>query len=162
MGCGDFSGGDKGVVSGGRFQSVAFGPAEGLKPGQYVAEVTMPIPQVQPPQVREVLGTNGENLRGPLVKKGGIGTTVETAAVDFGKCTGVADHTRPRDVRDHVGRSSNRGLISKKRGKALNAVNAVLKGDDTGVGADKRARLDRKSTRLNSSHRSLSRMPSSA
>src|SRR5262249_31413118 len=70
-----------------------------------------------------------------------IGATVETAAVDFGQCAGVADHTRPRDVRDHVGRSSNRGLISKKRGEPLNAVNAVLKGDDTGVGADQRAGL---------------------
>jgi hypothetical protein len=73
----NFSGGDKGVVSGGRFRSAAFGPDGGLKPGQYVADVTMPIPQVQPPQVREVIGANGENLRGPLVKKGGIGTTVE-------------------------------------------------------------------------------------
>jgi hypothetical protein len=71
----------------------------------------------------------------------GIGTTVETAAVDFGHCAGVADHTRPRDVRDDVGRSSNRGLISKDRGKPLNAVNAVLKRDDTGVGADERACL---------------------
>ena len=43
--------------------------------------------------------------------------------------------------RDDVGRSSNRGLISKDRGKPLNAVNAVLKRDDTGVGADERARL---------------------
>ena len=43
--------------------------------------------------------------------------------------------------RDDVGRSSNRGLISEDRGKPLNAVNAVLKRDDTGVGADERARL---------------------
>lgn len=73
----NFTGGDKGVVSGGRFRSAAFGPDGGLKPGQYVADVTMPIPEVQPPQVREVIGANGENLRGPLVKKGGIGMSVE-------------------------------------------------------------------------------------
>lgn len=73
----NFSGGDKGVVAGGRFRSAGFGPDGGLKPGQYVAEVTMPIPEVQPPQVRAVIGARGENLRGPLVKKGGIGTTVE-------------------------------------------------------------------------------------
>jgi len=73
----NFSGGDKGVVSGGRFHSTAFGPAGGLKPGQYMADVTMPIPQVQPAQVQTVIGANGENLRGQLVKRGGIGTTVE-------------------------------------------------------------------------------------
>lgn len=73
----NFSGGDKGVVSGGRFHSTAFGPDGGLKPGQYVADVTMPIPQVQPAQVQAVIGANGENLRGQLVKRGGIGTTVE-------------------------------------------------------------------------------------
>src|SRR5262249_18717602 len=71
----------------------------------------------------------------------GMGTTVETAAVDFGRCAGVTDHTRHRDVRDDVGRSSNRGLISKDRGKPLSAVNAVLKRDDTGVLAEERARL---------------------
>src|SRR5712672_3279777 len=71
----------------------------------------------------------------------GIGTTVETAALDFGHCASVADHTRPSDVRDDVGRSSNRGLVSKDRGKPLNAVNAVLKRDDTGVEVDERARL---------------------
>src|SRR5262249_8998244 len=71
----------------------------------------------------------------------GIGTTVETAAVDFGHCTGVADHTRPRAVRDDVGRPSTRRCFCEDGGKTLNAVNAVLKRDDTGVGADERARL---------------------
>ena len=73
----NFSGGDKAIVSGGRFRSVPFGPDGGLKPGQYVASVLTPIPQVQPAQVREAMGANGENLRGPLVKRGGIGPTVE-------------------------------------------------------------------------------------
>ena len=74
---GNFSGDDKTVVRGGRFTSSAFGPEGGLKPGQYVAEVTMPIPQVQPQPVRDVIGQDGENLRGPLVKRDGLGTTVE-------------------------------------------------------------------------------------
>lgn len=73
----NFSGGDKAIVSQGRFRSVPFGPAEGLKPGQYVATVTTTYPQVQPAPVREAMGANGENLRGPLVKRDGIGPTVE-------------------------------------------------------------------------------------
>jgi hypothetical protein len=73
----NFSGGDKAIVSGGRFRSVPFGPEGGLKPGQYVASVLTPIPQVQPAKVREAMGANGENLRGPLVKRGSIGPTVE-------------------------------------------------------------------------------------
>src|SRR5207249_297070 len=68
---------DKAFVSGGRFSSVPFGPDVGLKSGQYVADVTMPIAQVQPAVVRAVIGAEGEKLRGPLVKHGGIGTTVE-------------------------------------------------------------------------------------
>src|SRR5262249_48605938 len=71
----------------------------------------------------------------------GIGTPVETAAVDFSHCAGVADHAGPRDVRDDIGRPRNRGLISKDRGESLGAVNAVLKRDHTGIGADERARL---------------------
>jgi hypothetical protein len=73
----NFSGGDKAIVSGGRFRSVSFGPDGGLKPGQYKANVTMPIPQVQPRHVQGVIGANGENLHGPLVKRGSTGTTVE-------------------------------------------------------------------------------------
>ena len=38
----------------------------------------------------------------------------------------------------------------------------MAKGDDTSYIIDRSSRTDRKSTRLNSSHRSLSRMPSSA
>src|SRR5262249_2034632 len=71
----------------------------------------------------------------------GIGMPVETAAVDFGHCAGVADRARPRDVRDDIGRAGNRGLISKNRGEALDAVNTILKRDHTGVGADERACL---------------------
>src|SRR5262249_47401825 len=71
----------------------------------------------------------------------GIGMPIGTAAVDFGHCAGVADHAGPRDVRDDIGRPRNRGLISKDRGESLGAVNAVLKRDHTGIGADERARL---------------------
>lgn len=74
----NFTGQDKASVMEGRFRAGPFGPEGGLKPGQYTASVTMPIPQVQPPQVRAVIGATGENLNGPLVKKGSLGLTVET------------------------------------------------------------------------------------
>src|SRR5262249_58763732 len=70
-----------------------------------------------------------------------IRAAVETAAVDLGHCPGVVDHARPRDIRDNIGRSRNRGLISKDRGKPVDAVNAILKRDHAGVAADERPRL---------------------
>ena len=65
------------VASDGIFISPDFGPSDGLMPGFYEATVTMPIAQVQPVTVRSLIGHRGENLRGPLVKKGSIGVTVQ-------------------------------------------------------------------------------------
>jgi hypothetical protein len=67
----------KGVVTEqGVFSSDALGPKSGLQEGRYVAEVLMPVPAVQSEQVRQVIGREGENLEGPLVKKSSIGVTV--------------------------------------------------------------------------------------
>jgi hypothetical protein len=70
-----------------------------------------------------------------------IRTPVKMATVDFGRCACVADHARLRDGRDNVSRPANRGIISKDRGESLDAVNTVLKRNDTGVGTYERARL---------------------
>ena len=64
------------VSSTGTFSSESFGAAGGLKPGRYVAEVTMPIPGVQANGVKQIIGKNGENLSGPLVVNGSLGVTV--------------------------------------------------------------------------------------
>ena len=71
----------------------------------------------------------------------GIRTPVEAAAADLGHCAGVADHAGACDGRDDISRPANRGVISKDRGQPLDAVDAVLQRDHTGVGADQRARL---------------------
>ena len=65
------------VVGNGIFISPDFGPSDGMMPGFYEATVTMPIASVQPVAVRSLIGYSGENLRGPLVKKGSIGVTVQ-------------------------------------------------------------------------------------
>lgn len=64
------------VASDGAFNSEAFGPASGLKDGVYVAGVVMPIPRVQPESVKQIIGSDGENLSGPLVENGTFGVTV--------------------------------------------------------------------------------------
>lgn len=64
-------------VKNGRFESETFSKSQNdLEPGQYTAEVLMPIAQVQTPAVRAVIGQNGENLKGSLVEKGSLGVTV--------------------------------------------------------------------------------------
>ncbi|MEM6331194.1 MAG: SHD1 domain-containing protein [Planctomycetota bacterium] len=64
------------VSTDGAFESETFGPRGGLKDGRYVAQVTMPIAAVQPAAVKEVIGSNGEKLTGPLVENGSFGVTV--------------------------------------------------------------------------------------
>lgn len=64
----------------GDFETVAIGPSGGLKHGRYSAQVLMPIPRVQSEDVQRVIGTKGENLRGPLVRHGALGVTVEAEA----------------------------------------------------------------------------------
>jgi len=66
------------VLSGGTFKSEALGPRSGLKDGQYLASVTMPIARVQSEAVRQIIGDTGQNLKGPLVEKGTFGITVST------------------------------------------------------------------------------------
>jgi len=68
---------DTAVVTGGKAEAGPFGKDGTLPPGQYDVEVTMPIPEVQSPETRRVIGDKGENLRGPLVKRGTMGATVE-------------------------------------------------------------------------------------
>lgn len=89
-------GSDKFTVQGGRFRAGPFSDGgQGLAPGSYTLDVTIAIAQVQPPQVRAIIGQNGENLRGPLVERDGIGTSVQLSQ-DFrlderGKVTAGAD-----------------------------------------------------------------------
>lgn len=72
-----YNGADKGTVQNGRFQSDTFSSNyNDLEVGQYLAEVLMPIAEVQTRAVRAVIGEKGENLKGSLVKKGSIGITV--------------------------------------------------------------------------------------
>lgn len=89
-------GSDKFTVQGGRFEAGPFSDGgQGLAPGSYTLDVTIAIAQVQPPQVKAVIGQNGENLRGPLVDRDDIGTSVRLSQ-DFrldaqGKVTAGAD-----------------------------------------------------------------------
>ena len=50
------------VAADGTFESEAFGSRDGLEDGVYLAEVLMPIPAVQPENVKMLLGKNGERL----------------------------------------------------------------------------------------------------
>jgi hypothetical protein len=83
---GDFGaagGSDKTSVATGRFSFVPLGPDTGLPEGEYVANVLMPIPGVQPEIVQAVVGKEGQRLKGSLVKHGDIGTTVENTITFF-------------------------------------------------------------------------------
>lgn len=66
-------------VKDGHFESETFSnKGNALEAGQYSVSVTMPVSSVQSQEVRDVIGQNGENLRGALVKQGSVGTTVST------------------------------------------------------------------------------------
>ena len=92
------------VASDGSFHSEAFGPRGGLKDGLYVAEVVMPIPRVQPDNVRKVIGENGEKLSGPLVENGSFGVTV-SAEKEFtigGVQAAQAQQQRAKDAEEAI------------------------------------------------------------
>lgn len=58
------------VLSDGTYKSERLGPLSGLKDGEYSANVTMPLPIIQPASVRAIIGDSGQHLKGPLVDKG--------------------------------------------------------------------------------------------
>jgi hypothetical protein len=59
---------DCSVKGDGTFRAGPFSNRGSSLEGEYVAEVTMPIPKTQPASVQAVIGANGEHLKGPLVK----------------------------------------------------------------------------------------------
>ncbi len=74
---GGFSGSAKGQVNiGGVFCSEKIGPPGGLPMGQYIAEVLMPLPDLQPASVQKIIGEKGEFLKGHLVEKDFLGIVV--------------------------------------------------------------------------------------
>jgi hypothetical protein len=86
----------KGAVTAGRFRSESLGPPAGLSAGRYTASVTMPYTKFQPPQVLLVAGENGQNLRGPLVKRNTVfGATATAVSSLVVRPSGGAPQARP-------------------------------------------------------------------
>lgn len=68
-----FNAQDESKVVNGQFSAGPLGPTSGLTSASYTVEVLMPIPSVQPENVKKVLGEEGQYMSGPLVKDSGIG-----------------------------------------------------------------------------------------
>ena len=86
----------KAKVVAGKFQAGPFSQyGSPLNPGTYVIEVTMPVPAVQSAAVQALTGSNGENLRGKLVKKSILGGKIveyrTTVKVGSGRTNTKAD-----------------------------------------------------------------------
>ena len=78
-----YSAQDTPTVQGGHFMTQAFSlRGSPLPAGHYLAEITMPIPAVQPESVQKVIGSKGENLTGTLLQQDSIGITAERV-IDF-------------------------------------------------------------------------------
>ena len=71
----------------------------------------------------------------------GIRTPIEAATADSSYRTCVADHARSRNRHDNISCPTDHGVIPKDRDKPLDAINAILKRNHTGVGAYERACL---------------------
>ncbi len=79
------------VVDGGRFRSESLGRKDGLSKGAYVADVVMPYARLQPPDVRQAIGEQGEKLTGPLVVRNALGVAVQfSTEVAIGESSAVA------------------------------------------------------------------------
>lgn len=87
------------VAVDGTFEAGTFGPKGGLMDGLYVADVTMPYPSVQPADVKRVIGANGENLKGPLLKKNAFGVTASyKTEFSIGENADAAQAARKNDT----------------------------------------------------------------
>jgi hypothetical protein len=65
------------VVSNGKFETEEFSlQGKSLPPGSYESDVSMPIAQVQPKEIQQIIGKNGENLKGSLVKRDELGARI--------------------------------------------------------------------------------------
>jgi len=74
---GNYGGTKATILSDGVYKTEPFGGTLGLPGGKYVAGVTMLLPALQPKTVRQIIGENGQNLKGPLVTPlGGLGNTI--------------------------------------------------------------------------------------
>lgn len=108
-------GSDKFTVQGGRFEAGPFSDGgQGLAPGNYTLDVTIAIAQVQPSQVKAVIGQNGENLRGPLVDRDDIGTSVQLSQ-DF-----------RLDAQGKVTAGTDAGAVEKSLQASLKEARAIL------------------------------------
>jgi hypothetical protein len=67
---------DKAIVKNGKFSSVPMGPEAGLKDGEYLIEVLMPLPFTQSEKVQRIIGDKGEYLTGPLVEVSEFGGNI--------------------------------------------------------------------------------------
>jgi hypothetical protein len=65
------------VLSDGTFKSDPLGPISGLEEGQYFISVSTLSASEQPENVRKEIGDDGKNLKGPLVQKSTLGSTID-------------------------------------------------------------------------------------
>ncbi len=102
------------VIDGGKFRSVPVGPSGGLREGIYTVGVAMSHVRQQSPDVRQVVGENGEKLSGPLVKRDALGMSVRTSAgiTIRDKSVIVVD---PRETEEQVRRAQAAAVEEGKR-----------------------------------------------
>ncbi|MEE9614095.1 MAG: hypothetical protein V3W31_03950 [Thermodesulfobacteriota bacterium] len=60
---------DTSAISNGKFSFLPLGSKTGLNPGDYVVNIIMPLPHVQPEHVKRIIGDKGQYLSGPLVSR---------------------------------------------------------------------------------------------
>lgn len=75
---GGFPASDDAVVRDRRFFAGPFYPSEGLPDGVYTVEFLMPVPSTQSKAVQQVIGAEGEHLKGKLVVREDGDVTVES------------------------------------------------------------------------------------
>jgi hypothetical protein len=77
-----YGGGARAIVENGRFSAgPLYNASSPMKPGTYSLEIVTPFVDLQPAEVRKIMGNAGANLAGPLVRRRAIGNVVEYRAL---------------------------------------------------------------------------------
>ncbi len=91
------------VAEGGKFEAGPFSSSGSSMRGEYVAEVLMPVPLVQPPEIRAIIGEDGQYLHGPLVTPARVGNDQPVVSADalftIGSAADIAEQQRTHSAR---------------------------------------------------------------
>lgn len=122
----------KAKVNGGAFRAGPFSQkGSGLNPGTYAVEVIMPVTNVQPPPTWPIIGNDGKNLQGPLVKRSSFGGKIVEYKTSFKVGSGQASAAKDQGARAQAGKDKHVWWLQSCKDTCQLTQNLALKSNES-------------------------------